>query len=467
MIRVFSLREGKMTTSDTHSTSAKKNIFITNPYFLLGLLFAIWWFYCVAWREHLLADIHDISVRTAYIVLTLIIFITWVILLIYIPMQFYKKETNPQIEHDQPNTPPIATKEDTWITNPYFWIGLVLFIWWFFCIGWRDVILKEVTSPFLKTLFSILSRLIFVWWLILTIYIAKLYYKKTTEPRKKNDIVDPKTGIQWLRFDNIPREFINHDFDKIHEISYRLFDQNAIWTIRTIYIHTLDKGLKNSYHTSNKCLIIEHSFPTIEQRIESYIHIKGDWRDWPLIHIRYFLVWPLTLFFLLFVLPSKGDILAAYTSWNEYLSSYNLNTGVFFICLFFFTGYISYLIKKYYAYRHAIIIENRLFEKWFDVDSNDPIIARQICNPGFIEKIDIWLQKHNLKTCIELYIDFKQNRILCKFDYMNTRVQPNLSESYVQQQIQLSWQYIEDLHLPEDMQRILLSHPQTNTPSSI
>lgn len=41
---------------------------------------------------------------------------------------------------------------------------------------------------------------------------------------------------------------------------------------------------------------------------------------------------------------------------------------------------------------------------------------------------------------------------------MKTRLQPNLSESYIQQQIQLSLQYIQELGVKEHIDRVYLSH---------
>lgn len=77
------------------------------------------------------------------------------------------------------------------------------------------------------------------------------------------------------------------------------------------------------------------------------------------------------------------------------IEPYDIDGAIIFMVLAFFAGYITYLVQRKRAYRHAVVLEKRAFEKQFDVDSNDPIIARQICNPSFMEKIGSWVHEHN------------------------------------------------------------------------
>ena len=91
-----------------------------------------------------------------------------------------------------------------------------------------------------------------------------------------------------------------------------------------------------------------------------------------------------------------------------------------------------------------------MFEKLFDVDSNDPILARQICNPLFFEKIQQRVQDHELKECI-LYIDFTHKRVIQKFDYKTQNNMPYLSEEFIRKQILLSVDLLQTLQIEKTM----------------
>lgn len=147
------------------------------------------------------------------------------------------------------------------------------------------------------------------------------------------------------------------------------------------------------------------------------------------------------------------------------IEPYDIDGAIILMVLAFFAGYINYLVQRKRAYRHAVVLEKRTFEKEFDVDSNDPIIARQICNPSFMEKIGSWLQKHDATRSTEIYIDFSKNRILYKFDYLKSdylkterAIQPITSETDLHHHIQLSREFIQELGVKEHMDRIYLSH---------
>lgn len=292
-----------------------------------------------------------------------------------------------------------------------------------------------------------------IWWLCRGIYKIIILWvnnnKRNLELSKEEDrmnsLVDESTGRTALSLDLIPNEMLE-SYTSIKRSWFRLFENTSLSSVRTQYIHTINTDHRGRQEDTNDCLFIEHQFPQKDLYLDVYVQVKPDSRDNIWTNILYFLFGPGIIAWVLF-----DDDLEAFTFLAEIVSSYGINVIVFFIFLFFFSGYISYLIKTSLGNRNAVRLESHEFEKWFDVNSNDPIIARQICDPTFIADLDSWLTKNNLKKYSEIYFDFRLNRLIYKFDFMLVDKTSELSEEYVKNCIALTTQMIEKISILRNM----------------
>lgn len=317
--------------------------------------------------------------------------------------------------------------------------------------GWLYMNYTERDNGFM-TFFGLVLWLIIRWFCRWIYSIIKLWVNqkkrnasliKIQEANVDNNLTDPDPSTKqvWLSFDNLPKEMYEY-YTEIKASWFRLFETTPYSKVSSRYVHSITRGNKNREVEATHALYIEHQFVDKDLYLDAYVQIKPDNRDNIRTNIMYFLVWPWIIARILF-----DDDLDVYEFAVETVQWYGIDSITFFVMLFFFSGYISYLIRSRIANHNAVRIESRDFEKWFDVNSNDPIVARQICDPIFIADLDSWLIQNNLKKYSEIYFDFRLNRLLYKFDYSIVDKSEELNQEYVKDCISMTSKMIEKISI--------------------
>ncbi len=247
--------------------------------------------------------------------------------------------------------------------------------------------------------------------------------------------------ISLLQYNNIPSKLLTR-FDEIKEIWYRSNFTTPYWSAKTLYIKTITKH-KNSTSTSNNALFIEHQFSDTTKSTDAFVSIWPDKRDSIANKIISFLAWPLVMLWILWAIDDNIWL----QKFTTYFSSIWINSNILLLFAILFSSYLWSLVVKKIRSRNAVKLENRAFERIHDVDSNDPIIARQVCNPVFIADINTWLNANNISECTSVYFDFNQNRILYKLDYKITPPLEKFGDEYVKKYVALTTQMIEKIDI--------------------
>ncbi len=326
----------------------------------------------------------------------------------------------------------------------YFWgICCVLWLaWWvyiFFEIGWDGgfsillwLILWVIVRGLCRWVYSIL---------MLWVNNRKRNAKLT---KITNNQINPETGQVWLNFDLIPQE-LYLPYTEIKDSWFRLFESTPNAKARTRYVNSVIRDNKDKEEEATHALFIEHQFPNKQFYIDAFVHIRPDIRENGRSSFISALSWPWIVLYILF----KSDDLFQYLA--NRISSYGINTYLCIGIILCFSGYISYLIHKKAITHNIVKLESRWFEKTFDVDSNDKIIARQVCNPVLVADLQDRLIKNNLNKCSEIYIDFRLNRLIYKFDYSIFDTSWLLSEEYVKSCVTLTNEMIDRISIIRNM----------------
>ena len=143
---------------------------------------------------------------------------------------------------------------------------------------------------------------------------------------------------------------------------------------------------RNSRIINQNDMFIKIELPQSITTKSKFVIIKNDFRDNTITKIAYSLIAP--AFMLIFTVKGEDDDTNIYQDHIfPTIEKRGINEHLLIWWLALITGGISYAIINRYKGRQAINLENRQFEKHFDVDSNDPIIARQVCNSYVMEQI--------------------------------------------------------------------------------
>lgn len=262
---------------------------------------------------------------------------------------------------------------------------------------------------------------------------------------------------------DIPSKLISY-YDTIEKSWLRLQQSTPLWQARTWYIRTTSKtnGKRSEIRTTNDSLFIEHSFGNQENThtTDAYVIISPDRRDNLMAKLWAILIWP---FFLLYLFGENLDSL------SKLFTRFNINSYIAIWFIMVVAWYIWYIINNKINMQRAITLENRAFEQEFDVDSNDPIIARQICNPVMITDIASRLKNNHLSKYVSIYFDLSTNRIIYKFDFLKHEIW-EIHEEYVKECINMTATIIQKIDLLKYINLVYagtsLSHKTENTQSA-
>lgn len=167
-------------------------------------------------------------------------------------------------------------------------------------------------------------------------------------------------------------------------------------------------------YDSNKALYLIYTRTEQFPFMQSYLHITADSNDSIKAQILKWTIGPLvTFWWLLYIIEDWFfEVL-------EMLSNaISVNQRVIICMITTMSSFIGALVRKWFHNKNTVILENKQIEKLIDVKSNDPIFARQICNPQFIETLHSTLEKEKLWWWTEVYIDTKQQKVFIKIDYL-------------------------------------------------
>lgn len=263
------------------------------------------------------------------------------------------------------------------------------------------------------------------------------------EARINNNPANPETGQSGLSFDLIPQD-LYEPYTKIKNSWFRLFESTTNAQVRTWYVNSISRDNKDREEEATHALYIEHQFPDKKLNIDAFVHIKPDIRENNRSSFIASLSWPWIILYILFKSKNSEKLFSN-------IESQGIQPWIFLIVILLFSAYISYLIHKKMTSHNAVKLENRGFEKTFDVNSNDNIVARQVCNPILISELQDRLIKNNLNTYSEIYIDFKLNRLIYKFDYNIVDNSWLLSDDYVKICIALTNEMIDRISIIRNM----------------
>lgn len=256
---------------------------------------------------------------------------------------------------------------------------------------------------------------IIIWWFAW--FLQKVYKAYTGE------YVDPEATIfsttntqeEMDIFWRIPSVLIQHyDSLKNHTISKEKTINEFTYYSEYIYTTSTSSGKNKSTYDSNKALFLVYTRTEQFPFLQSYLYITADNNESLKSQILKYTIGPLTTFWaLLYILEEWFfESLAAV---SQYIS---VHQWVIMWMITLLSSFIGSLIRKKINSKHTVTLENKQIEKLVDVKSNDPIFARQICNPQFVETLHNTLEKEKLWWWTEVYIDTKQQKVFVKIDYL-------------------------------------------------
>jgi len=213
---------------------------------------------------------------------------------------------------------------------------------------------------------------------------AKYSFEKIIESLKicfSNWSFDEKTIIdEKLR----TKHFAHELGEKIEYNWYNISYKRKNYNISTSFLKTRTR------HKGNKIIDQIDMFVKIENRknildAKKYIIMSPDFRNDFRMKVVSAMIWPLIVLFIIFDGSNGWSIYK--TAIEPVLTNIWLNPIVGIGTITLAITFIMYLIIEYNLKKDAIVLENREFEKIFDVNSNDPITARQLYNAHTIEQI--------------------------------------------------------------------------------
>lgn len=205
-------------------------------------------------------------------------------------------------------------------------------------------------------------------------------------------------------------------------IAYEVSEQKTLneFSFYTQFLHTKNTRRSkngNSRYTSNKAIYLTYSRQTQFPSIESYLHIIPDKTDSLKARVIKYSAWPLLLFWwAIYILEDK-----AYDLFHFVSEKFGVNEPILIGVIVFLSSYIWSIIRNKLHQKNKIRLEDKQIEQLIDLKSNDPIFARQICNPAFIETLHSSLKSEELFKRTEIYIDCKEQKIVIKLDYLKKK----------------------------------------------
>lgn len=312
---------------------------------------------------------------------------------------------------------------------------------------------------------EVLVVIAIVWFLIHQIYLVftkqrdSLFWDDINlEEEAMNVSGDP----QVLTVDYIPTQLIGA-YDRVVASSTRLCEKTEIWEARTRYLRTTlttRNRRSSSTKTTNNALFIEHTIGWKKtDGVDAFVIISPDRRDNVMSKIWSYIAWPLLL---IYIFSEHLDDI------SKLFEDIHINPYIAGLIIMVFASYIWWYITNKIKGQHAVKLENRAFELEFDVDSNDPIIARQICNPLLVADLSTWLKNNHLATYVTIYFDLKTNRIIYKFDFLKHDID-SMNDIYAKECINLTTILIQKVDFLKYMNLVyagaVLSHKTTKTES--
>ncbi len=255
-----------------------------------------------------------------------------------------------------------------------------------------------------------------------------------------------KTSFVWISISSLPNTLYREYNDIV--FLYSLPTQTK-WdfTVNNLYFQTFFQK-RDSTIATNKMLLLEYSRKS-KQTQENYIHLHQDKRQSTSNSVTWYVSGLVLLVTIVVLLLYIWIRLWQWAFLIQYivilLKHYSLSPFVVFILLSIIFMLTARFIQKRFDHKNAISLESHEFEKKFDVESSDPILARQIFNPSMINNFFDFQHKHWLLWRTELYIDFRKNKLSFKFDYFKN--EKSISEPVIKQYIELIYSMIHEIWL--------------------
>lgn len=340
-------------------------------------------------------------------------------------------------------------------------------VYWFLCILFAvGVYFTIFNENWLIQWGEVLIVIAIVWFIIHRIYLIFTKQRDSVFWERidlENEAINAAWNPQILTIDHIPTQLISA-YDRVVESSTRIHEKSALWEVRTRYLRTTltTKHRRwSSTKTTNNALFIEHIIGNKKQAVDAFVIISPDRRDNIMSQIWAYFAWPLMLLYIFS--ESLDDI-------SKIFEHMNINPYIAWIFILIISWYIWWYITNKIKGKHAVKLENRSFEQDFDVDSNDPIIARQICNPLLITDLSTWLKNNHMDKYVTIYFDFNTNRIIYKFDFLKHDID-SMNEIYAKECINLTTTLIQKIDFLKYMNLVyawsVLSHKTDNTTQSL
>lgn len=228
---------------------------------------------------------------------------------------------------------------------------------------------------------------------------------------KEESIIDipiERNGFWKIRWSQV----IYNGYNISHAIGEYIYETNFL------------KSVTNSrnWQTINQIdLFIKITLPQHITNKKKFVSIKKDFRNNTNRKWLYTLAVPVGI---VFFLTSSSD-----NEWSEslyeiiiwpLLRELWINELLFSTAFIAMITFISYSIITRYKNRKSVNLENSTFEKVFDVDSNDSIVARQICNSHTMEQL---IERNNaFKQTGEQEFLFTENILCIKYDMRGNSV---------------------------------------------
>lgn len=279
---------------------------------------------------------------------------------------------------------------------------------------------------------------------ITTIYtwseILKAEVQHHNDKIKKNLRESPNNGKKEISFGVLPKQLFN-TYNEITSSDFRLSFNTPIGKARSRYIETDKSNNSKKSERANSTLYIEHQFKYKFIHNNAYVHIKWNEKEGDRNTLWYLLIWPFLLRIVLLVVKANDKML--FYELGNFIETFGIHKNIAYISLTLLSWIIPYILISKIVNYDSITLENHEFERMFDVDTNDPIAARQLCNPYHMLKIQEWYKKHNLNNYVELYFDIGNERMIFKFDFL--RRDQNINIECIENYISLSSELIQNI----------------------
>ncbi len=212
---------------------------------------------------------------------------------------------------------------------------------------------------------------------------------------------------------------------------YNIYHTSEQYIYETSFLKSLTKN-KNWTKIKQIDLFIKITLPQQITDKKKFVIIQKDFRN----NTRLKLIYSLGPALALLILNNMGN-----DEWSNniykviiwpLLRELWINEALFSIVFLAMITFISYSIINRYKNRKAVNLENSTFEKIFDVDSNDSIVARQVCNSHTMEQL---IERHKAfrQTGNQEFL-FTENILCIKYDMLNNNLFKKLDNIWSDEQ---------------------------------